>query len=325
VPGLEQAGCEIQRGPKGQPGVPQRFGRDECERLFGDVHAIIATPREEYGPEVFEAARQLRIIASAVIGTEQIDVDAATEHGIVVAHGAVPENYLGVSEAVVLLALALVRRLKEKERDLRSGQWRSSDPGYMLWHRTIGLVGLGRVGVGVAERLQGWGVRMIAHDPYVAPNLAARLGVELMDLDTLLREADVVSLHVSLTAETHHLIGERELKLMKPTAYLLNTSRGEAVDEEALARALQAGQIAGAAIDVWHREPPLPDHPLLGFDDNVILTPHNLAHSHECYDALAHAAVENTLRGLRGEEPLYVKNPAVLPHWRERLRRLGTE
>jgi D-3-phosphoglycerate dehydrogenase len=192
----------------------------------------------------------------------------------------------------------------------------------MLGHRTIGLVGLGRVGIGVAERLQGWEVRMLAYDPYVKAEVAQRLGVEMVDLDTLLRESDVVSLHVALTPETRHMIGAAELARMKPTAFLINTSRGDAVDEIALARALEAGQIAGAGIDVWSREPPLPDNPLLRFEDNVILTPHNIAHSAECYDSLAHTAVENTLRGLRGEEPIYVKNPAVLPQWRERLNRL---
>jgi phosphoglycerate dehydrogenase-like enzyme len=175
----------------------------------------------------------------------------------------------------------------------------------------------------VAERLQGWGVRLLGYDPYVPADIPRRWGVELTDLDTLLRQSDIVSIHVTLTDETHHLIGERELALMKPTAYLINTARGAAVDEQALARALAAGRIAGAGIDVWEREPPLPDNPLLHFEDNVILTPHNLAHSHECYDALAQTAVENTLRGLRGEEPVYVKNPAVLPHWRERLQQLG--
>ncbi|MBX5492626.1 MAG: dehydrogenase [Chloroflexi bacterium] len=323
VPGLERAGCRIKRGPRGTPGVMVEYPPEQLDALFGDVDAIIATPRELYPRAVLAAARKLRIISSAVIGTEQIDVDAATEMGIVVAHGAVPENYLGVSEAVVLLALALVRELKRKERDLRSLRWRPSDPGHMLWRRTFGLIGLGRVGVGVAERLQGWGVRMLGYDPYVAPEVPRRLGVELTDLDTLLRESDVVSIHVTLTDETRHLIGERELALMKPSAYLINTARGAAVDEQALARALAAGRIAGAGIDVWEREPPLPDNPLLQFEDNAILTPHNLAHSQECYDALAQTAIENTLRGLRGEEPVYVKNPRVLPQWHERLRRLS--
>lgn len=322
VPGLERAGCRIRRGPRRERGQMVQLTRDEAEGLLGDVDAIIATPRDIFDRDTLAAARRLRIICSAVIGTEQIDVEAATEMGLVVGHGAVPENYLGVSEAVVLLALALIRKLKRKERDLRSGQWRPSDPGNMLWRRTIGLVGLGRVGLGVAERLQGWDVRMLAYDPYVPAEVPRRLGVELTDLDTLLRESDVVSLHVTLTDETRHLIGDRELALMKPTAYLINTARGAAVDEEALARALAAGRLAGAGIDVWEREPPLADNPLLRFEDNVILTPHNIAHSEECYDALAHTAVENTLRGLRGEEPVYVKNPSVLPQWRERLRKL---
>ncbi len=322
VPALERAGCRLRRGPRGAPGVPVEYPPEELEQLFGDVDAIIATPRERYPRAVLQAARRLRIISSAVIGTEQIDVDAATELGIVVGYGAVPENYLGVAEAVVLLAAALLHRLKGKERDLRSGRWRHTAPGQLVWRRTFGLIGLGRVGLGVAERLQGWGVRLLGYDPYVDPAVAQRLGVTLVDLPTLLRESDVVSLHVTLTPETRHLIGAAELALMKPTAYLINTARGDVVDEAALAEALARKQLAGAAIDVWSREPPLPDHPLLRFEDDVILTPHNIAHSEEGYAALAQAAVENTLRGLRGEEPLYVRNQEVMPRWRERLSRL---
>lgn len=192
----------------------------------------------------------------------------------------------------------------------------------MVWKRTIGLVGLGNIGREVARRLQGWDCKLVAADPYVSSQAAAEFGVQMMDLGTLLQTSDVVSLHLVLTRETRHLIGERELALMRPDAYLVNTSRGAVVDEAALIRALDNDRLAGVGIDAWELEPAAPDNPLRNHP-RVIATGHNIGHSEECYAALAVTAVENTLRGLRGEEPLYLRNPNVLPAWRERLASLN--
>src|SRR5262249_38180776 len=156
----------------------------------------------------------------------------------------------------------------------------------------------------------------LAADPYVSPTVAAELGVTLVDLDTLLLESDVVSVLVTLTDETRHLIGTRELSLMKPSAYLINTARGGCVDEAALLEALDGGQIAGAAIDTWQDERPEGSSRLRGHP-KVIGTAHNIAHSEELYERMPGVAAEQTLRGLRGEEPLYARNPSVLPRWRE--------
>jgi phosphoglycerate dehydrogenase-like enzyme len=271
--------------------------------------------------QALEAGTQLRVGASWIIGTESIDVDAATELGIVIAYGAIPENYLGVSEAVAMLAAALLKRLPAKWQVTRERGGRLEDTGHMVQNSTIGLVGFGNVGRGVAERLNGWGATILATDPYVDPGTAEHYGVKLVDFETLLRSSDVVSVMVTLTDETRKLIGERELGLMKAGSYLINTSRGSCVDEEALLGALDRDHLAGAALDVWEDESNR-DNPLR-FHQKVIATSHNIGHSLEMSAALPPAAVENLVRGLRGEPPLYIRNPEVLPAWRQRLARLG--
>jgi len=252
------------------------------------------------------------------IGTEFIDVAACTARGVVVGFGAVPDNYLGVAEAVVMLATALMKELPAKHTAMRDGGWSVADAGRMVAGSTIGMIGLGNVGRALARRLAGWDCRIICHDPYVKQPDADAYGVELVDLDTLLRAADVVSVQATLTAETRHMIGARELGLMRRDAYLVNTARGPLVDEAALRRALDEGWIAGAALDVWEEEPTPADHPLRRHP-RVIATGHNVGHPQRLYDAMVAAAADNVLRALRGEPPLYVRNPAVLPAWRGRV------
>jgi D-3-phosphoglycerate dehydrogenase len=321
VQGLAAAGCEAVLGPEYAPGSTHVFSRDEVAAYFTDADAFIAGIRERYPRELLQAAERLTVGCSTIIGTENIDVDAATELGIVIGFGATPENYLGVAEAVVMLATALIKRLPQKWAAMREGGYRVAQAGHMVRHGTIGMIGLGNVGRAVARRLAGWECRIIATDPYASKDVAAELGVELVDLPTLLRAADVVSIQVVLTAETRHLISAKELALMKPGSYLINTSRGGVVDEDALVAALE-NHLGGAALDVWGEEPCPPGHPLRTHP-RVIATAHNVAHSEELYAGLPRAAVENVTRALRGDEPLYVRNREVLPRWRERLARLG--
>jgi phosphoglycerate dehydrogenase-like enzyme len=323
IPVLEAEGCEIVRLPAWEPGAPSEWSGEEIERYFLDADAFVGT----FGPrpisrKVLEAAKRLRVGASPIIGTETIDVEAATELGIAIGYGAAPENMLGVAEAVVMLTAALMKNLPGKWEAVKTGGWRVTDPGHMVMNHTIGLIGLGNIGRGVAARLQGWDCTLLGADPFVSAEAAAEFGVKLVDLDTLLREADVVSLMVTLSASTHHMIGERELSLMKPTAYFINTSRGPCVDEPALIKALDEGKIKGAAVDAWEQEPttetnPLRDHP------KVIATGHNVGHSEEVYAALPGLAAENILKGLRGEVPTCFRNPDVLPKWRERMASFG--
>jgi len=319
---LEEAGCQVIRGPQPQPPALTVFPREEWPRLFGETDVIVASPRDVCSREVMAAAPRLRAVVSAVIGVDTIDMDAANEMGLIVGHGAMPENYLGVAEATVLLIAALLLDLPGKERLLRSNAPSPAQlQARMVRGKTIGLIGMGRTARGTVERLARWGVTIQAYDPYVAQEQAPP-GVTMVDLTTVLRTSDVVSVHVTLTSETRHLLAENELRLMRPDSYLINTSRGAAIDEQALYRVLQSGHLAGAALDVFEQEPLAPQS-LLRELPNVILTPHMVGHSRELRAAIPPTAAENVLRVLRSEPPLYVKNPETLPAWRQRLAALA--
>jgi D-3-phosphoglycerate dehydrogenase len=315
---LEDAGCQVIRGPQPNPPALTVFARQEWPRWFAETDVIVASPRDVCSREVMAAAPRLRAVVSAVIGVDTIDMDAANDLGLIVGHGAMPENYLGVAEATVMLIAALLLDLRGKEALLRSNAVRPAQMrARMVRGKTIGLIGMGRTARGVVERLVGWEVTLQAYDPYV-PQEAAPAGVRMVDLATLLRTSDVVSVHVTLTNETRHLLGEAELIQMQPHAYLINTARGAAIDEQALAWVLREQRIAGAAIDVFEQEPLPAESPLRDLE-GVILTPHMVGHSRELMAAIPPVAAENVLRVLRGEPPLYVKNPEVMPAWRQRL------
>jgi phosphoglycerate dehydrogenase-like enzyme len=320
---LEAEGCEIIRLPAIEPGSPSEWSGEEIERYFLDADAFVGVfAGRPISRKVLEAAKKLRVGASPIIGTETIDVEAATDLGIAIGYGAAPENLLGVAEANVMLTAACLKNLPGKWASVKGGSWRTDDPGHLVMNRTVGLVGLGNIGRATARRLQGWECEIIGADPYVKAEDAATFGVKLVELDELLRTADVVSLCITLTASTHHLIGERELALMRPDAYLINTSRGPCVDEAALIKALDEGRIAGAAIDTWEQEPTRAENPLR-IHPKVIATGHNVGHSEEVYAALPVLAAENILKGLRGEDPTCFRNPEVRPRWHDRLRGLG--
>jgi phosphoglycerate dehydrogenase-like enzyme len=319
---LEQAGCQVIRGLQPKPPALTVFPREEWPRLFGETDVIVASPRDVCPREVLVAAPRLRAVVSAVIGVEMIDLEAANELGLIVGHGAMPENYLGVAESTVMLIAALLLDLRGKETLLRTNAPRPAQlQARMVRGKTIGLIGMGRTARGVVERLAGWDVTIQAADPYVRQEQAPS-GVTMVDLPTLLRTSDVVSVHVTLTSETRHMLGEAELRCMRPDAYLINTARGAAIDEQALYRVLHSGHLAGAAIDVFEQEPLPPESPLRELP-NVILTPHMVGHSQELMAAIPPTAAENVLRVLRGEPPLYVRNPEVLPSWRQRLASLA--
>jgi phosphoglycerate dehydrogenase-like enzyme len=320
---LEAAGCEVLSVPASAPGEPAGWTPALIDQYFREADAFIGMfASRPITKEVLQAGERLRVGASPVIGTEHIDVAAATELGIVIGYGAVPENLEGVAEAVVMLIAGLLKHLPQKWAAVRDGGWRVDDPGRMVRDATVGFIGLGNIGRASARRLAGWDVSILSFDPYVTAETGRELGVEMVGLEELLGRSDVVSIMVLLTDETRHLLGADELRRMKPGAYLINTSRGACVDEEALVEALRSGHLAGAAIDVWEQEPAVADNPLRAMP-NVIATGHNVGHSQEVMRTIPDAAVENVLRGLRGEPPLYVRNPEVLPAWRERLRALG--
>lgn len=319
---LEQLGIEIVRGPHTTLGKKLIYPRERHGELFGRAEVMMFSSRSICSREVMLAAPRLRGIVNPTIGLETVDLEAANELSIIVGHGATSENFLGMAEATVMLMLMLMYDPGATEEVLRGKRPRPRPtPGTMwarmLLGRTVGMIGLGRIARGVAERLSGFGVNLLAYDPFVGDG-AAPPGARMTDLETLLRLSDLVSVHVSITSASRGMLGERELALMKPTAYLVNTSRGEAIDEAALYRALKERRIAGAALDTFVVEPLPEDSPLRGLD-NVILTPHMVGHTRDVIASFPTAAVENITRILRGEPPLYCKNPETIPAWKIRL------
>lgn len=291
------------------------WSAEEVRDLFSEADVIVASLHPRYPRDVLAAAPRLRLVTSTGIGFDRIDVAAATELGILVANCPAPENVVGVAEATILLAVALLHQLQARLRALRSGAWQSPVEGRILWRRAVGLVGYGHIARAVADRLRGWEVQVRFHDPEVSGSTP---------LDELLRWADVLSVHVPLTRETRHLIGEPELGLLKRSAILVNTSRGGVVDEAALAAAIDRGRLAGAALDVFEHEPIEPDNPLLRCDpDRVLLTPHAIGQNVETRPSALAITMDNIERALRGEPPAYVVNPAATPTWHTRLARIA--
>lgn len=264
---------------------------------------------------IIEAAPDLRVIARHGVGVDNIDVAAATEHGVVVAN--TPNaNAQSVAEQVVIAIGALAKRLLPMHRAVTEQNWeaRNEYASVDLEGQTVGIVGLGRIGSLVARKcVAAYDMRAIAFDPYVTSERAAGLGVTLVsDLSDLLVQADFVTLHTPLTEATRHLIDRLKLSRMKRTSYLINMSRGEVVDEVALAEALRSGTIAGAALDVFEEEPPRPDNPLIALD-NVLLSPHSAALTQECVIRMATGAASGVKDVLEGRLPEFVVNPEVLP------------
>ena len=315
---LRAAGHEVVIGrPLDMPGR-RAYTEAELTEACRDADVVLASHLETISPAVLDAAPRLRLVIVPFIGTDKIDIPAASRLGILVANSPTAENFVAVAEATVGVILMLLKRIKHNEAKLRRGEWaKREDRGDFLFGKTVGLIGLGRIGTHVSRRLAGWDVRLIAADPYVATDRAAKLGVTLVDLPTLLAEADIVSLHCTLTEETRHLLGEKELRRMKPTALLVNTARGEVVDEEAVARALTEQWIAAAAVDAFVKEPLPAEHPYRTVDpERLILTPHNIAHSEAGRRANLRLALDQILAVGRGEPPAHAVNPDAVARWR---------
>ncbi len=271
---------------------------------------------------------ELRIVSKYTIGVEDVDLDAATARGILVTHCPTEANWGGVAEGTVGFMLTLLKRVRERDRHVKAGGWRDDSlMGTYLGRRgdgysglTIGIVGLGRCGSRLAELLSAWRVRMLACDPYVEEEKFERLGVVRTDLPTLLRESDVVTLHVTLTEETHGLIGARELESMKPSAILVNTSRGAVVDIDALSGALETDRIAAAALDVLPEEPPGEHARILSLGDKVLLCPHMISANHPgTLQPAIPWATDATLAALRSQVPEHVCNVEAVPRWLARF------
>ncbi|MFQ5853409.1 MAG: NAD(P)-dependent oxidoreductase [Candidatus Binatia bacterium] len=327
---LEEAGCQLVFGQDSWR-IPGRSHEEEMCRMAEGVDASIGSSLRNcpITRRVLTISDRLRIVAKYNIGVDDVDVEAATETGILVTHCPTEANWGGVAEGTVAMMLALLKKIRERDDHLKAGGWRDQFlEGTYLGARqedgfpgiTVGIVGMGRIGRRVAELLTPWRVRILAYDPYIQPSQLAQWGTDPVDLLALLREADVVTLHVVLTRETRHMIGREELAMMKPSAVLINTSRGETVDEKALVEALGLRRIRAAALDTFVKEPLPLDSPLRQLGYQVLLSPH--MGSANAGGGLAPAipwATRSVLAALRGQVPDNVYNKTVIPRWLERF------
>ncbi len=268
----------------------------------------------EITEEIIAGASKLKVIGQHGTGTDYIDVEAASKRGIAVVN-APRANYLSVAEYTIMVILALSYKLLVADRYLRAGKWtmRNRLDAHELQGRKAGIVGLGRIGREVARKcILAFGIEVCGFDPYVSEDQLMGLDITLCNnLEELLSKSDFVTIHVPLTQRTRGLIGKKEISQMKRTAYLINASRGGVIDEEALIEMLQSDKIAGAALDVFEKEPPDQDNPLLK-TTNTILTPHSASRTEEAKIRMALQVVEEVLKVLRGEQPTHIANPEVL-------------
>ncbi|MEM3547285.1 MAG: phosphoglycerate dehydrogenase [Candidatus Bathyarchaeia archaeon] len=286
-----------------------RHSGEELRRILAEYDGIVLGT-DKITKEVLTGDVRVRIIARHGVGVDNIDLQAATEKRIVVTYtpGANAES---VAEHTIGLMLALSRRIVEAHMLMKSGGWTKFELiGFDLKGRTLGIIGLGSIGSRVAEIAKTFGMRILAYDPFVDRSKADRLGVELTSLEAVLKESDFVSIHASLTSETRGLIGERELRLMKPTAFLVNTARGAIVDENALVKALRENWIAGAALDVYSEEPLPREHPLRKME-NTILTPHIASYTYEAIRKTDEMVLEALETFFSGGKPKWIANPEV--------------
>ncbi len=283
---------------------------DNLVKIIGRYDAVVAG-LDEYTARVIEEAKSLKVIGRYGVGLDNVDLNAATEHGIIVTYtpGA---NTNAVAEHTFALIFSLVKNIPKLNEAGKRGIWaRRGELNRELQGKVLGIIGLGRIGRAVARMAKAFDMRVIAYSPHAPKEEADKLGVQLVTLEELLSNSDIVSIHTSLAPEKYHMIGGKELKLMKKTAYLVNTARGELIDENALVKALKNGEIAGAALDVLEKEPPPPDSELLSLD-NIIITPHAASHTWEAVKRMGDMVTEDVIAVLRGMKPKYLANPEVL-------------
>ena len=298
--------CEVQAWP-GPGKCPAEVLAKEGEK----VDAILGTDR--WTAAMMDQASRLRLVALTAVGFDMVDVAAATARGILVTN--TPDVLTEtVADLTFVLILAAARRVCETERWMLAGQWKTlgvTAMGRDVHHATLGIVGMGRIGAAVAERARGFHMPVLYFDFVRREELERQFGYRCVTLETLLKESDFVTLHVPLLPETTGMIGAAQLAMMKPTAYLINAARGPVVDERALIAALQAGQIAGAGLDVYETEPIDASNPLLAME-NVVKLPHVGSATGATRQAMVNLAADNLLAVLQGKPPLTPVNPEVL-------------
>ena len=280
-----------------------------------NVDALASLLSDKIDAEVFNAVPKLKIVSQLAVGFDNIDIAEATKRGIYVTN--TPEVLTDTTaDFAWALLMAVARRVVEADKYVRTGQWKVGWHPAMLTGRdvygaTIGIVGAGRIGYAVAQRAKGFGMKILFYDVIPRPEIERDFGAKKVDLDTLFKESDFISIHVPLMKETHHLVNAEKLKLMKKTAYLINNSRGPVIDEKALYEALKNGQIAGAGLDVFEQEPAPMDNPLLKLN-NVVVAPHISSASLETRAKMSEMVADNLVSFFEGKKPPNLVNPDVM-------------
>ncbi len=283
---------------------------DELRAVVGDMDALIVRSQVAVDAALIAAGTRLQVIGRAGVGVDNVDLEAATRAGITVVN-APTGNTIAAAEHTLALLLALARKVASADASMRRGEWaRKQHEGVQLGGRTLGIIGLGKIGMAVAERARGLGMTLLGSDPFVTPEQAALRGVELVSIDALLQRSDAVTVHVPLGPRTTGLLDEAAIRRMKPGAFVLNVARGGVVDEPAVAAALREGRLGGAGIDVFEQEPPT-GSPLLDAP-NTVLTPHLGASTAEAQVAVAEEIAEQVLDVLAGRPASYAVNAPLL-------------
>ena len=330
IAALEGLGCELVFGNRDWQ-LPRRHDEEAVVEAARDAVALMGTSMRHtpISRRIMQASQRLRVVAKYTVGVDDIDTDAATELGVMVCHAPTESNCFGVAETTVTFMLALFKKIRERDADVRNGKWRElPNFAYYVGSRqtdnfpgqTIGLVGFGRIGTRVAQLLAPWRARIIAYDPYVPPAHFLTHGVKAVDYDTLLREADVVSFHVVLNKETRYMFGERELELDEALRDRPQHRARQGRGREGAGQGDREGRIRGAAIDAFEEEPLPADSPLRALGDKVLLSPHSAAYTEggELRQGVAWAT-RSVLTALAGKIPDNVYNKEVIPRWKERF------
>jgi glyoxylate reductase len=279
-----------------------------------EIDGLVSLLTDKIDSELMEKAPKLRVISNYAVGFDNVDIPEASKRGIIVGNtpGVLTDTTADLTCALILSA---ARRIVEGDRTVRAGKWKTWGPMILLGQdvhgATLGIIGLGRIGVAVAKRAKGFGMQLLYHDVVRNTQAEDELGIKFADMDSVLEQSDFITLHTILTAETQHLIGAKQFEKMKRTAILVNTSRGPIVDNVALYEALKSGKIAYAALDVTEPEPMPADHPLLTLD-NVIVVPHIASASVATRTKMGLMAADNLIAGLKGEMPPNPVNPEAL-------------
>ncbi|MBD2039347.1 phosphoglycerate dehydrogenase [Microcoleus sp. FACHB-672] len=317
---IDQAGIDI-LSQVAQVDVKTGLAPEELVRIMPEYDALMIRSGTRVTQAVIEAGAQLKIIGRAGVGVDNVDVPAATRQGIVVVNS--PEgNTIAAAEHALAMMFSLSRYIPDANQSVKSGQWdRKTFIGAEIYKKTLGIVGLGKIGSHVATAAKAMGMRLLAYDPFISTERAEQLGCRLVDLDVLFREADYITLHIPKTTETANLINAEALAKMKPTARIINCSRGGIIDEPALATALQEGRIAGAALDVYNNEPLEADSPLRSLSKEIVLTPHLGASTAEAQINVAIDVAEqirDVLLGLPARSAVNI--PGLYPDVLEKLK-----